>query len=182
MEQKNVSDVINKFRKYVIQQAKSNLSRKNKNNTNGLYQSLKSVVEKDGSGYTIVGFQMMEYGQFVDKGVKGAFPGLVKNGIQKAPNSPYMFTNKRPPAKELAIWAKQRGIKLRDSKGRFAKGGINTLGFLLSRSIYAQGIRPTLFFTKPFEAGFKKYIQNDLLEAFAKDIDTIIDYNIKKLE
>lgn len=182
MELKNANEVIEKFRKYVIQQSRSNLSKKRKNNTTFLYNSLKSSVEQDNSGYTIIGFSMADYGQFVDQGVKGAFPGLVKGGVQKAPNSPYFFKNKRPPARELILWAKQRGLKLRDKQGRFAKGGYNTLGFLLARSIYAQGIRPTLFFTKPFESAFKKYIETDLVKAFSEDIDTIIDYNIKKIK
>ncbi len=183
MDKKNANLVIDKFRSYVIQQARSNLTKGKKNNNKSLYNSLKSVVEKDkGTGYTIVGFQMMDYGQFVDQGVKGAFPNLVKNGVQKAPNSPFKFKNKRPPVRDLITWAKERGIKLRDKDGRFAKGGYATLGFLLSRSIYAQGIKPTLFFTKPFEAALKKFITTDLLNALGEDVDTIVDYNIKKIK
>jgi len=183
MELRNAKEVIRKFRNYVIQQSRSNLTKRMKNNSNFLYNSLKSTEDfDDETGYALIGFSMAEYGQYVDQGVKGAFPGLVKNGVQKAPRSKFKFTNKRPPARELILWAKQRGLKLRDKQGRFAKGGYNTLGFLLARSIYAQGIRPTLFFTKPFEAAFKKYIENDLAEAYAVDVDTIIDYNIKKIK
>ncbi len=68
MDKKNANLVIDKFRSYVIQQARSNLTKGKKNNNKSLYNSLKSVVEKDkGTGYTIVGFQMMDYGQFVDR-------------------------------------------------------------------------------------------------------------------
>ena len=38
-----------------------------------------------------------------------------------------------PPVKPLADWAKAKGLKLRDSKGRFKKGGYKTLGFLNSK-------------------------------------------------
>jgi len=64
----------------------------------------------------------------------------VKNGRQKAPNSQFSYKNKRPPIKPLKEWIKARGLKYRDKDGRFKKGGINTLAFLISRSIYAQGL------------------------------------------
>jgi hypothetical protein len=36
-----------------------------------------------------------------------------------------------------------------------------------------------MFFTKPFEAGYKKFIDTDLFEAFGQDLDTIVDVNLK---
>lgn len=179
MELKNASEVVKKFRNYVVQQSRSNLSRLGRNNTNSLYNSISGTILHE-KNYYLVGFQMMDYGKFVDQGVKGAFPALV-NGVQKAPKSPYKFTNKMPPRKPLMDWAKQKGIRLRDKDGKFKKGGLNTLGYLLQRSIYAQGIKPSLFFTKPFEKGFKKYIETDLFKAFGDDIDGLIDFNLKKV-
>ena len=180
MDLKNASDVVKRFRNYVVQQSRSNLTRMGKNNTNSLYNSIKGTILKD-KNYFLVGFQMMDYGQFMDQGVKGAFPSLVKGGVQKAPFSPFQFKNKMPPRQPLIEWAKSRGMKLRDKEGKFKKGGYNTLGFLLQRSIYAQGIKPSLFFTKPFEAGFKKYINTDLMKAFGDDVDGMIDFNLKKV-
>jgi hypothetical protein len=52
-------------------------------------------------------------------------------------------------------------------------------GYLISRSIFQKGIKPSLFFTKPFEAGYKKYIDTDLFKAFGQDLDTIVDVNLK---
>jgi hypothetical protein len=178
MELKNADKLVKKFRDYVIKESRSNLTRMGKNASNSLYQSLRGTIDKE-NNYYLVGFQMMEYGDFVDKGVKGAFPSLVKGGVQKAPNSPYKFGNKMPPREPLIKWAKLKGIKLRDKKGRFKKGGLNTLGFLLQRSIYAQGIKPSLFFTKAFENGYNKYIKKDLAKAFASDVEAIVDYNLK---
>jgi hypothetical protein len=37
-------------------------------------------------------------------------------------------------------------------------------------------------FTKPFEEGYKKYIDTDLIKAFGQDIDTMIDYNLKDIK
>jgi hypothetical protein len=51
--------------------------------------------------------------------------------------------------------------------------------WLITRSIYSKGIKPSLFFTKPFEKGYMKYIDVDLIKAFSQDVDTIIDYNLK---
>ena len=178
MELKASEKLLEKYKNYVIQQAKSNLSKGRNSVSKTLYNSLKGEVVTDTS-YAIVGFKMEVYGQFLDEGVKGAFPSMVKNGKQKAPNSRFMFTNKRPPAEMLAEWAKKRNIRLRDENGKFKKGSYKTLGFILAKRIYAQGIKPTLFFTKPYEAGFKKYIVDQMPDQVAIDIDRIIDFNLK---
>jgi hypothetical protein len=178
MELKASEKLLEKYKNYVIQQAKSNLSKGRNSVSKTLYNSLKGEVVTD-TGYAIVGFKMEVYGQFLDEGVKGAFPSMVKNSKQKAPNSRFMFTNKRPPAEMLAEWAKKRNIRLRDENGKFKKGSYKTLGFILAKRIYAQGIKPTLFFTKPYEAGFKKYIVDQMPDQVAIDVDRIIDFNLK---
>lgn len=179
MELQSSNKLLEKYKNYVLQQAKSNLSKGRNNISKTLYNSLKGeVVTED--NYAIIAFRMEEYGQFLDEGVKGAFPSMVKNGKQKAPNSRFMFTNKRPPAGVIAEWAKKRGIRLRGEDGKFKKGNYKTLGFIIAKRIYAQGIRPTLFFTKPYEAGFKKYIINQMPAEVAIDVDRIIDLNLIK--
>lgn len=170
--------LLEKYRNYVIQQAKANLSKGRNNVSKTLYNSIKGEIVTE-NNYAIVGFRMEQYGQFMDEGVKGAFPGMVKNGKQKAPNSRFMFTNKRPPAGPIAEWAKKRGIRLRDEKGKFKKGNYKTLGFIIANRIYAQGIKPTLFFTKPYEAGFKKYIVGQMPAQVAIDVDRIVDLNLQ---
>ena len=158
-----------KFRNYVIQQSRSNLTKNRKNDTKKLYNSLKGeVVTED--NYSIVGFSMDLHGLFVDKGVKGS------KSSAKAPNSPYSFKSKMPPVAVIAKWVKRRGLKGRDKNGRFIKD--NTLAYLISRSIFQKGMKPSLFFTKPFEAGYKKYIDIDLLKSFGDDLDTMIDVNL----
>jgi hypothetical protein len=170
--------LLEKYKNYVIQQAKANLSKGRNNVSKTLYNSIKGEIVTE-NNYAIVGFKMEQYGQFMDEGVKGAFPSMVKNGKQKAPNSRFMFTNKRPPAGPIAEWAKKRGIRLRDEKGKFKKGNYKTLGFIIANRIYAQGIKPTLFFTKPYEAGFKKYIVGQMPAQVAIDVDRIVDLNLQ---
>ena len=134
------------------------------------------VTEND---YTIVGFQMADYGTFVDLGVKG------KTSSLKAPDSPYKFgsgTGKKGGlTKGINQWVKQKGFQFRDRKsGRFLS--YDSTAYLITRSIFHKGIKPSLFFTKPFEAGYKKYIDVDLIKAFGQDIETIVDYNLKDLK
>jgi hypothetical protein len=170
--------LLEKYKNYVIQQARANLSKGRNNVSKTLYNSIKGEIVTE-NNFAIVGFRMEQYGQFMDEGVKGAFPSMVKNGKQKAPNSRFMFTNKRPPAGPIADWAKKRGIRLRDEKGKFKKGNYKTLGFIIANRIYAQGIKPTLFFTKPYEAGFKKYIVGQMPAQVAIDVDRIVDLNLQ---
>lgn len=174
----NSYKLLEKYKNYVIQQARANLSKGRNNLSKTLYNSIKGEVVTD-KDYAIVGFKMEFYGQFLDEGVKGAFPNMVKNGKQKAPNSRFKFTNKRPPAGIIAEWAKKRNIRLRDAEGKFKKGNYKTLGFIIANRIYAQGIKPSLFFTKPYEAGFKKYITDQLPDQVVIDVDRIVDINLQ---
>jgi len=37
-----------------------------------------------------------------------------------------------------------------------------------------------LFFTKPFEKGYEKFINVDIMKAFSHDVDLLVDYNLNK--
>jgi len=172
-----VEKIITKFRDYVIQQSRSNLSKTGHNNSKELYNSLKGEVVTE-NGYTIVGFQMADYGTFVDLGVKG------KTSSLKAPNSPYKFgsgTGKKGGLTQgINKWVKQKGFQFRNKQGKFLS--YDSTAYLITRSIFHKGIKPSLFFTKPFETGYKKYIDVDLMKAFGQDIETMVDYNLKDLK
>ena len=172
---KNLQTELQSFGKYVVQQSRSNLTKQKHNVSKDLYNSIHyDLTEKNGN-YDLA-FIMDEYGTFLDKGVKGANPSLVKGGKQKGGNSPYSFRNKRPPMQPIADWAKKRNIRLRDKEGKFKKGNYRTIGFILQRSIFAQGIKPSMFFTKPFLAAFDRYPEL-LSKAFAQDITDILKDN-----
>ena len=178
----NIKTELQAFGKYVVQQSRTNLTKQKRNVSKNLYNSIQyTLEEKDNSFF--LNFIMDEYGTFLDKGVKGANPSLVDNkktgkkGVQKGGNSPYSYKTKRPPMQPLADWAKKRNIRLRDEKGRFKKGNYRTIGFILQRSIFAQGIKPSLFFTKPFEKGFKD-LPTELQEKFAIDLENLIKFCI----
>jgi hypothetical protein len=176
-----VNKTIEMFRDYVIREAKDNLKRTGHNNTSSLSNSLKGeVVTED--NFTIVGFKMNDYGTFVDLGVKG------KTSSNRAPNSPYKFgsgTGKKGGLTQgILKWVKQKGFQFRSkeegSKGRFLS--YESTAYLITRAIFHKGIKPSLFFTKPFEAGYKKYIDTDLIKAFGQDIETMVDYNLKDIK
>lgn len=173
-----VDNVIKKFRDYVIQQARSNLTKGGKNVTKKLYDSLKGEIVTE-NGFSIVGFSMDDYGAFQDKGVKG------KSSSAKAPNSPFKFGSGTGPkgglTKGIEKWVRLKGFQFRDkTSGKFMS--YQATAFLITRSIFHKGIKPSLFFTKPFEAGYKKYIDVDLLKAFGQDVETMVDYNLKDIK
>ena len=174
MELNETQAVIKRFRDYVVQQSRSNLTKGGKNVSKRLYNSIKGEILED-NNYTLLGFTMDDYGAYQDKGVKGKFTS------NKAPDSPYKFgsgTGKKGGLTNgIEKWVVQKGIQFRDKQsGRFLT--YKSTAFIITRSIFATGLKPSLFFTKPFEAGYKKYIDVDLLKAFSKDLDTLISYNL----
>lgn len=163
---KKTQEALNKFAKYVIQQARTNLSKQKKNVSSDLYGSLGYVPPKAGANSFSLEFYMLPYGEFIDKGV---------SGTKKRYNTIYEYTNKKPPMEPLMQWAKARNIRLRDEKGRYKKGNYRTIGFILQKSIYEKGIKPSLFFTKPFEKAFDNLPQ-ELVDRFALDIDNLFEF------
>lgn len=159
----NTQQALEDFKKYVIQQARTNLTKGKKNVDKNLYNSLQGFIDKSPAGFRLY-FEMEDYGMFQDRGVSG------KN---KKYDTPFSYKDKRPPIKPLAEWAKKRNIRLRDEKGKFKKGNYNTIGFLIARSIFDKGMKASLFFTKPFERAFKQ-LPEDLRDAFGEDIKNML--------
>ena len=170
MDLKETNNALNKFAKYVIQQSRSNLTKGNKNYKKSLYDSLKSDINVSANSFSL-SFIMSEYGVYQDKGV---------SGTEQKYNTPFSYRQKMPPIKPIADWAKFRNIRLRNEKGQFAKGNYNTIGYLIARSIKKKGIKPSLFFTKPFEKAFNN-LPDELVKAYALDLDEFIDYTIKTI-
>jgi len=177
---KNTQEALNKFAKYVIKQSRSNLTRQGKNTTSSLYNSLDTDINVSKNSFSLA-FMMDKYGVFQDKGV---------NPIgKKVHNTEFQF--KHFPslngkfAQSMAKWAKAKNIRLRDEKGRFKKGNYKTIGYILARSVATgtnknQGIKPSLFFTKPFNKAFEN-LPDDLVKAFALDVDNLLDFTTKNI-
>tara|TARA_B100000989_G_C19434970_1_gene424708 strand:- start:419 stop:904 length:486 start_codon:yes stop_codon:yes gene_type:complete len=158
MELQETKKVLNNFAKYVIQQSRSNLTKGKKNVTKKLYESLDYDILFDNTGF-ILQFLMEEYGAYQDQGV---------SGTKKKYDTPFKYTTKRPPSKAFDKWTVRKGIAPRQQGGRFAKR--KGLNFVIARSIFEQGIKPSLFFTKPFEKRFKT-LPPELIASFVNDFE-----------
>ena len=175
---KEVRDELNFFAKYVIQQSRSNLTKGGENGSydasNRLYNSLKFDIQEQGNTATF-SFLMEDYGKFRDRGVSGK---------KKKYNTPYSYKNAMPPPSALDKWIVRKGLAPRQN-GKFTGRKIDTVGFrksiqfLVARSIYFKGIKPSLFFTKPFEAAFKR-LPEDIVRAYSIGIENQIKVNIQK--
>ena len=168
---KNVQQELNRFAKYVIEESRNNLRKKKAKSSNKLYDSLDHKLNVSPNSFGLK-FLMEEYGLFQDKGVKG------KTSSNKAPNSPFKFGSGRGKKGGLTEginkWVKRKRFQFRDRKtGRFLS--YESTAFLITRSIYNKGIKPSLFFTKPFEKAFKN-LDKDIIEAYKLDVEELLKF------
>ena len=165
----NVEDELNAFRKHVITEARKNLTRNKKNASKTLYNDMSSFLKVSKNSFEL-GFEMPIYGQFQDQGVSGK---------KKKYDTPFSYKSKQPPSDVFEAWIKRKGIKGRDKRGRFITN--KSLSYLIARSVFNNGIKPSLFFTRPFELAYKR-LGNDIIEAFGLDIDEFLKYTLKKYD
>ena len=172
MEKDEQQIILENFRDYVIQQARSNLSRLQKNSSRKLYDSIQGEIKAMPNSLRLY-FDMEEYGFYQDKGV---------SGTKRKYDTPFSYTNKMPPPKAFDKWIVKKGIAPRKKDGKFTtrKG----LQFAIARSIFEKGIKPSLFFTKPFEKAFKN-LPDEMIEAYGLEAEetfnTIMEENFKNI-
>jgi len=192
MEFQEVQEALEKFGDAVINGAKLNL-KKDDMASGSLFKTLKKDLTLEQNIF-LLDFIMEDYGKFQDAGVWGAKPSLVTTkkykGKQKGRSNnsifigangiknKFSYTSKMPPLQPLINWAKYKNIRFRDEKGQFKKGNYRTIGFWLQKRIFAQGIKPTQFFSKAFRKAFKR-LPSELLEAFKIDVERQIILGIK---
>lgn len=155
---------LEEFRDFVIQNAKQNLAIKTASGK--LKDSLKATVKVMPNSMTFM-FEMEEYGWYQDKGV---------SGVKQKYNTPFSYKTKMPPPSKLDKWIVRRGLAPRD-KGKFTKR--KSLQFLIARSIFEKGIKPSLWFTKPFEQGFKG-LPDTLINRYGLESEKLFDQIMKE--
>lgn len=161
---KNVQQELNRFAKYVIQQSRTNLTKGKKNSSKTLYNSLDYDLNVSPNSFSM-SFLMEDYGVFQDKGV---------SGIKKKYNTPYSYTNKMPPPSKMDKWIVRKGLKgVRGKDGKFISR--KSLQFMIARSIYNNGIKPSLFFTKPFKKAFTN-LDKDIIKAYQLDVEELLKF------
>jgi hypothetical protein len=186
LRESGLQDALDKFKASVIKQARTNLTKGrapfgSHNNTRKLYNSLKGQAKVYAKGYSL-SFEMEDYGFYQDKGVRG------KRSNSRAPKSPYKFGSgtgaKGGLTEGIQRWVKARKFQFRQrdpetkkSTGKFLS--YDATAWIITRSIYAKGLRPTLFFTKPFEAAYKRLPQ-ELVNDLKIDLEKIFNYSIKQ--
>ena len=157
------------FKRYVVAKSKMNLKTSKKNTSGKLSNSIKGVTKVNPNSISLY-FEMLDYGVWQDKGV---------NGYRSVYTTPYSFKKNGPSRqmlKNLDRWIVKKGIAPRDKNGKF----INRLGFkfAIAKNIFKNGIKPSLFFTKPFEKAYKN-LPNELISAYGLDITKIFTDTIE---
>lgn len=167
MDQQQTYDELKKFRDYVVKQSRANLTRAGKRSSGALYDSIDGEVKAMPNSIGIY-FDMEEYGAYQDKGV---------NGKRSVWSTAYSFKTKIPPPSKLDKWIVRKGIAPRNN-GKFKGRSIDSVGFrksiqfLIARSIFYNGIKPSLFFTKAFEGGYKK-LPDELIKKYGLDMEEL---------
>ena len=171
----SINAELKKFGDYVVKQSRTNLTKSKKSDTKGLYNSIKFDSKESANSFEL-SFTMSEHGKFVDKGVKGF------SSSAKAPNSPYKFgtgTGKKGGLTNgIDGWVQRKRIQFKDRKtGKFLS--YKSTAYLIRNSIWHKGLETTNFFTKPFEAAFKR-LPDDLVKAFALEVDNLFNFTTKQ--
>ena len=94
----------------------------------------------------------------------------------------YLDGGRRAGAKKIPVqiilkWIKKKGIRPRDSRGRFKSMTLNQLAYIIQRSIYRIGIRPRNIIKKSFQQIDELY-KNDVESGIQEIIDQLfINFN-----
>jgi hypothetical protein len=178
MEKAEQQIILEQFRDYVIQQARSNLSKLKKNHTKKLYDSISAEIKVMPNSLRLY-FDMEDYGFYQDQGVMGAggvrattskFKKTNNKGKmwkQKGKGSPFSFKiGNKPSVKHFEQWANSKGLS----------------PFAVRESVFRQGISRSLFFTTPFEKALKN-LPDKMIKAYGLEaeetLDTIMKENFK---
>lgn len=154
--QRNTELALNKFGKYLVTESRKNLTRMKKNVSRKLYESLDYDVKSMPNSLEF-DFLMEEYGEWVDKGRKAGTP---------------------PPFSPIREWVQQRRIQFRDNSGKFQT--YDQTAWAVVKKIGRDGIEASNFYSRPFQLGYKK-LPNELVEAYALDVEDFLEFSIDKL-
>lgn len=159
---------LNEFKQYVINQSIAMLSKKGKNASGKLAKSIDADLKVHKQSFSLK-FLMADYADYVDQGV---------SGTQKKYDTPYAYKDKMPPPSALDKWTVRRKIAPRDDNGKFLPR--KSINYLIAKSIFEKGLKPSLFFTQPFQNAYKN-LPKQLSEAFALDVENFMIFTTNKI-
>lgn len=170
-------EALNTFKQIVINQSRSMLSKKGKNVSKKLFNSIDGKVTVSPNSINLT-FSMEDYAYFQDLGVKGAkttypetarYGTLAKFGSGKG--------KKGGLSNGILKWVESKRFQFTDKKGKFMS--YKSTAFLISRSIFNKGLKPSLFFTQPFQNAFKT-LPDELIEAYGLDVEDFLQFTLNK--
>tara|TARA_R110000737_G_scaffold339019_1_gene360566 strand:+ start:172 stop:690 length:519 start_codon:yes stop_codon:yes gene_type:complete len=167
MTYKNLKEALAEVRDLIVMESKQNLIAAKKGG-GALEDSIKGTPVTEDNDTLKFQILMEDYATFVDKGV---------SGTETKYDTPYSYTDKMPPPSSLDKWTIRKGIAPRDDKGRFMPR--KTLQFLIARSIFKNGIKPSLFYTKPYHK-YLKSISKRLDKQYRVDVMDFTEFIIKE--
>ena len=175
----SVKKALDKFGKSAVKQSRTQLTKKKKNASKDLYNSIDYNLKVSKNSFEM-SFSMEDYGAYINDGVKGTEENHTKSGGLKLGGSKGFAYKKgiknKPSYKHFTKWITRKGITARNKKGQFStKIG---LAVAISYSVWRKGQKTTDFFTRPFDVAFKQ-LPEDLVEAFGLEVDKLLKLTLK---
>jgi hypothetical protein len=175
----NLKKIFDKLGSNVVTQARVNLKKKKKGDSN-LSKNLSYKVKRNSIEFTLA-----EYWEYVDAGVKGVGGSKASEmgvklkspkpwKLKKVTNNKFKYRDKKPPFMAFNGWTIRKGIAPRNKKGQLMKR--KGLLYAIANSVYHTGIETTHFFTDALDNEVLK-LGDEIGEAFA--LDLIDGMNIK---
>lgn len=173
-DREKIQQALDRFIKHVTSRAKANLTNKDSNVSKKLYNSIKGEYKVMPNSIGLY-FTMEEYGQYQDQGVKG------KKSSAKAPKSPFKFgsgTGKKGGlTQEIQKWVEKRRFQFKDERGKFMS--YKSTAWVITKSIYSKGLKPTMFFTKPFQEAYKN-LPDEIAKEYGLEVNELFKISLKK--
>jgi len=178
IDNKNINEALREFAQRVVFQSRRNLTKGGKNFTKELWNSINSSITVNPNSFGLQ-FFMSPHGVFQDRGVKGVSSGKSLSGYKFGTGS----GQKGGLTKGINQWVRRKQIQFRNKEtGQFIS--YEQTARTIIRSIWQKGIKPSMFFTRPFEKYYKK-LPKEVTEKYALDMvnlfNTITSENFKKL-
>lgn len=160
-------EILDNFAKTVIAQARRNMTLQSIGKTRKLYDSFERNVEvfKNSIDVDISSEEYNLYGKFVDRGVKGIKSGSSLDGWRFKSKGGVRGLKGMPPPSAFKTDKLQRFVS--DSQA-----------FATAVNIFKYGIKPTEFFSRPFESAFA-ILPDQIVEAYGLDIENFMKFTLK---
>lgn len=154
IEWKHLTEVLNRYGQFFIEQARTNLGKNRSNASMTLNDTMKSIVTVVDDHYKVE-IELQDYWEYVENGRK---PG------------------KFPPVNRIKEWISVKPVRpYPDARGKLPT--VDQLAFLIGRKIATEGIDPKPFF-KPAKEETQRYFEEALVLAIDEDVSSFIENHV----